>query len=406
MTPILDDPYCRFYAQIDTSGFAPNNDHGGHLTSISGRTTSMLTISALTARRFMQLATGLNGKFSDMDAALDHLGFVQIDPINVCGRMQDHILRHRVRGYREGDCMRHLHSPSVRTAFEHHLPDSGNLAALPLDAWPYLQRSMQERSRCGGSWSGKLTHAEKKLAATILVRMATEGTLCSQDIDSTRKDKTHAWDSTTLAKSTLQKLFFHGRILIARRDSNRRYYDLPEHILPSSSLNVAIPTDAETTRWLALLKLRQRRLAALKAAELRAIADEVIPVRVHDIGAPRLHLLRSDSDLLAFAAGTTKTALKPLLLAPLDPVIYDRRVTESVWAFDYRWEVYVPPQKRVRGYYALPLLRSHRFIGHADVKADRSQGKLAVISQQTTSATHARNAVKSLADFLGLKAEK
>ncbi len=364
----------------------------------------MLNITTLTARRFMQLATGLDGKFADLDAALDHLGFVQIDPINVCGRMQDHILRHRVRGYREGDCMGHLHAPSVRTAFEHHLPDSGNLAALPLDAWPYLQRSMHERARSDSTWFGKLTPAEKKLAATILVRMATEGALCSQDIDSIRKDKSHSWDSTTLAKSTLQKLFAHGRILIARRDSNRRYYDLPERLLPSSSLNAAIPSEAEATLWLALLKLRQRRLTALKAGELRAIADEVIPVSVQDAPAPRLHLLRSDSELLEVAASTAKATLKPLLLAPLDPVIYDRRVTESVWAFDYRWEVYVPPGKRVRGYYALPLLHRHRFIGHADVKADRGEGKLAVISQQTTSATHARSAVKSLADFLGLKA--
>ena len=364
----------------------------------------MLTISALTARRFMQLATGLDGKFTNVGAALDHLGFVQIDPINVCGRMQDHILRHRVVGYREDDWLTHLHSPPQRTAFEHHLPDSSNLAILPLDAWPHLQRTMQARARSDSTWSGKLTAAEKKLAAAVLARMAAEGPLCSQDIESGRKAKTHAWDSTTLAKSTLQKLFFHGRILIARRDANRRYYDLPEHLLPASSLDAPIPTEAETTRWLALLKLRQRRLAALKAAELRAIADEVIPLGIKDNVTPRLHSLCSDSDVLEIAVSTAKVALKPLLLAPLDPVIYDRRVTESVWAFDYRWEVYVPPQKRVRGYYALPLLHNHRFIGHADLKADRGHGKLDVISQQTTSATHARSAVKSLALFLGLKA--
>ena len=364
----------------------------------------MLTISALTARRFMLLATGLDEKFTNVGAALDHLGFVQIDPINVCGRMQDHILRHRISGYREGDWMRHLHSPSQRTAFEHHLPDSNNLAALPLDAWPHLQRAMQTRARSDSTWSGKLSAAEKKLAAIILARMAAEGPLSSQDIESERKFKTHAWDSTTLAKSTLQKLFFHGRILITGRNGNRRYYDLPEHLLPTSSLEAPIPTEAETARWLALLKLRQRRLAALKAVELRAVADEVIPVTVKDTAAPRLHLLRSDSDLLEIAASTAKADLKPLLLAPLDPVIYDRRVTEFVWDFDYRWEVYVPPQKRVRGYYALPLLHRHRFIGYADLKADREEGKLEVISQQATSATHVRSAVKALAHFLGLKA--
>lgn len=365
----------------------------------------MLTISSLSARRFVRLATGLDAPFAGIGAALDHLGFVQIDPINVCGRMQDHILRHRVAGYREGDLSACLQSPSECFAFEHHLPDSSNLAALPLDAWPHLQRSMQVRARSDSSWSGKLTSAEKKLATKLLVRMAAEGPLCSQDILSERKAKAHAWDSTTIAKSTLQKLFFHGRVLIARRESNRRYYDLPEHVLPQSILNAPMPTAAETCHWLSILKLRQRRLAVLKAAELRAIADEVMPIAVEDAPVSRLHLLRSDIELLDRVAGAAEPPPEPLLLAPLDPIIYDRRVAEGLWSFDYRWEVYVPPHRRVRGYYALPLLLGSRFIGHADVKADRSAGLVHVVSYESTSAAHLRTAVKSLAGFLRLTAK-
>ncbi|MFN7563152.1 MAG: DNA glycosylase AlkZ-like family protein, partial [Prosthecobacter sp.] len=92
---------------------------------------------------------------------------------------------------------------------------------------------------------------------------------------------------------------------------------------------------------------------------------------------------------------------EPLLIAPLDPIIYDRRVTEQLWAFDYRWEVYVPPQKRHRGYYALPLLNGTRFTGHADLKADREVGKLQILSSEGRSA---KLAAKSLAAFLGLRA--
>ncbi len=83
--------------------------------------------------------------------------------------------------------------------------------------------------------------------------------------------------------------------------------------------------------------------------------------------------------MLALSSSTAKSALKPLLLAPLDPTICDRRVTETVWDFEYRWADYTPPQKRVRGYYALPLLHGPRFIGHADVKADRETGSLQLI---------------------------
>lgn len=362
-----------------------------------------LSISSLTARRFVRLATGLDVRFADTGAALDHLGFVQIDPINVCGRMQDHILRHRVAGYREGDLTACLQAPGERFAFEHHLPDSSNLAALPLNAWPHLQRSMQARTRSDSSWSGRLTPAEKKLATELLVRMTAEGPLCSQDIQSQRKAKAHAWDSTTIAKSTLQKLFFHGLVLIARREANRRYYDLPEHVLPASILNAPIPNEVETFHWLTLLKLRQRRLAVLKAAELRVIADDIIPIAVEDASVPRLYILRDDVETLDRAASAAETTTKPLLLAPLDPIIYDRRLAEGLWNFDYRWEVYVPPHKRVRGYYALPLLHGNRFIGHADVKADRPAGLLHIVSHESTSSTRVRTAVKSLAGFLGLE---
>lgn len=358
------------------------------------------TITSQTARRFMQCATGMGGGFIDVASALAHLGYVQLDPLNVCGRMHDHILRTRVQGYAEHDLMRYLHRESSRDAFEHHLPDSSNLAAMPMDAWPHLQRTMQLRATTDSSWSGKLSSAEKRLAVNILARIKDDGPLCSQDIQSDSKAKTHAWDSTTLAKSTLQKLFFHGRVLIAQRDGIRRFYDLPERVIPASLLNAAIPSPEETTTWLARLKLRQRRLAVLKAAEVKALGEEAAPIVVQEHPKLRLHFLRSDGALLERSESTSVEKNEPMLIAPLDPLIYDRRVTELVWDFHYRWEVYVPAAKRVRGYYALPLLHRHQLSGHADLKADREGGKLLLLTHEGKGA---RKAAKSLAKFLGLQ---
>src|SRR5689334_22159328 len=112
----------------------------------------MLRLSLLDARRFHRRALLLDAPLPNIGVVLAHLGFVQLDPINVCGRMYDLILRNRVIGYREGDLMRHLHGrgnglpPAERTAFEHHLPHSNVLAALPLDAWPHLLAAMRRRS--------------------------------------------------------------------------------------------------------------------------------------------------------------------------------------------------------------------------------------------------------------------
>lgn len=344
----------------------------------------------------MLRATGFGGRFTSVSQAIEHLGFVQIDPINVCGRMHDHILRTRVKAYREHDLMAHLHQGGDRTAFEHHLLGSHNLAAMPVEAWPHLQREMRERMKSDSLWSGKLTTAEKRLAAALLERMRDEGPVSSQDIESARKAKSHAWDSTTVAKSTLQKLFFHGRVLIAKREGTRRYYDVPEKVLPPAIVNAPTPSVEETAIWQARLKLRQRRLAILTGTEKSILDTEVCAVAVDGIPKLRLHLLSEDIPLLEEA----ESFPEPLLIAPLDPIIYDRRLTEQLWGFHYRWEVYVPPQKRVRGYYALPLLHGGRFTGHADVKADRATGKLCIVSHQGRGA---RAAATNLARFLGLR---
>src|SRR5881397_1616968 len=120
----------------------------------------VLRLSASDARRFHRRAVLLEWPAVTLAAALAHHGYIQIDPINICGRMHDLILRNRVAGYREGDLVRHLHGgptsplPAVeRTAFEHHLPGTNVLAALTIDAWPYLLAAMRRRSRGVGSWS-------------------------------------------------------------------------------------------------------------------------------------------------------------------------------------------------------------------------------------------------------------
>jgi uncharacterized protein len=55
------------------------------------------------------------------------------------------------------------------------------------------------------------------------------------------------------------------------------------------------------------------------------------------------------------------------LLAPFDPLVWDRRRFEALWGWAYRFEAYTPAAKRVRGYYALPLLWGQQVIGWGNV---------------------------------------
>src|SRR5258707_1069197 len=131
-----------------------------------------------------------------------------IDPINICGRIHDHILRNRIAGYREGGLMRYLHGENSplpadrRVAFEHHMPDSNVLVAFPLEAWPHLLAAMKRRTCHHGAWSGKLTAREKELAERILGEMAERGPLSSDQIDDERRSRQTIWGSFSLAKAT------------------------------------------------------------------------------------------------------------------------------------------------------------------------------------------------------------
>lgn len=352
----------------------------------------------------------LDAPVPDVATALAHLGYIQIDPINIAGRMHDHILRHRVAGYTESGLMRHLHGgngplPAARrTAFEHHVPSANILVAFPLDAWPHLLAVMRRRTRHHGAWSGKLSPRQQELVPRLLAEITARGPLSSEDFADTGRSRP-VWGAATQAKAALQKLFFHGRLLIARRgDANRRYYDLPERVLPAPVLARSEPSAVETTRWEILLKLRQRRLVLLKRVELPLVEDLVQRLDVED--CPPLYCLKADLPILE--AGPSERdeefSAPPLLLAPLDPLIYDRRVTSALWKFDYTWEAYTPPAKRRRGYYALPVLAGTEIVGHVDPKADRAAGKLRVMARAVKRGHRLTGALDELARFLGLRA--
>ncbi|HUR59724.1 MAG TPA: crosslink repair DNA glycosylase YcaQ family protein [Opitutaceae bacterium] len=372
-----------------------------------------LVTSVQAARRFLRDAHHLDAPLPDIATALAYHGYIQIDPINVCGRMHDLILRNRVAAYREGDLMRYLHGDDRaslplerRTAFEHHLPNTGVLVAFPFNAWPHLLRAMRQWSIGRGAWAGRLTPREKTLATQLLLEIAARGPLGSEDFEDDRTAR-RVWGASRLVKATLQKLFFHGRILIAQRENNRRRYDLPERVLPASVLAQPEARAADTARWLALLKLRQRRLATFTREELRAVEDEVCAVKLADlpdgVACPPLFCLREDAPRLAAAGSTAETPPAFALLAPLDPIIYDRRITSALWGFDYTWEAYTPAQKRVRGYYALPVLVGTELVGHVDPKADRAARKLVVRARRIRRGHATAAVLKEFAAWLGLR---
>ncbi|HUG10704.1 MAG TPA: crosslink repair DNA glycosylase YcaQ family protein [Opitutaceae bacterium] len=348
-------------------------------------------------------AVRLAAPHASLAAAMDYHGYVQIDPLNICGRMHDLILRSRVAGYREGDLMRHLYE-GPRVAIECHHPVQGVLAAFNATDWPFLMVKMRERAkRPRNYYHGRMTALEERLAETLLGEIASRGPTGPKDFEPGPRRRSDWGSGSTLVRKVFEKLFVHGRLVICRRDSFRRVYDLPERVLPPEFLCAPVPTQEEHDQWAMLSVLRQRRLVTLRKRDAALVRAHIAEVKVD--GCPAMFCLRSDLPLLeqAAAGGLAEANGDPRLLAPLDPLIYDRRITSGLWNFDYTWEVYTPEAKRVRGYYALPILAGEAIVGHVDPKADRKAGRLRVMSRRAPRGVRVAPAVKGLAAFLGLR---
>lgn len=335
-----------------------------------------VSVRAATARRFLIHAFGLQQfqALPDVRAALDLLEFVQMDSINVCGRMHDLILWNRVREYHPAQLHALLYDPP-RGAFEATFP---NLCVLPLRDYPHFVRAMRARV---------LTSDESAVAERLIERLKAEGPLRTRAGGTEHGHTLSGWGTrTTVAARVLEKLWRQGRLTIHRRENFERWFDLTERALPEAAAHHAPdaplpPPDAERL-YLLRKRLRARRLFRRpRAGDLEILgSDALVPVVVEGAARP-WYVLAEDADALA-RAGDLAVAPDVHLLAPLDPLVYDRERTRAVFDFDYTWEVYTPAPRRRWGYYALPVLWGDRLAGRVDPKIDRKTRTLTLSSLQ------------------------
>ncbi|MDX1932533.1 MAG: crosslink repair DNA glycosylase YcaQ family protein [Capsulimonadales bacterium] len=365
---------------------------------------TVVSVTRDAARRFLVRAFALEGPPSlpNVAAALDALESVQEDSINICGRIHDLILRLRVRDY-SPDALDEALYRSPRQAFEYYFP---NLHILPLRDLPYFRRAMRQREQSEGHWR-RLTEEERPVAERLLAHIAERGPLRTRSAAQDEGHTVSGWGTrTTVAARVIEKLWLHGKLGIARRENFERYFDLWDRCYPGDD-PTSLPTEEEEVTYLTRKRLRTRRLFRLKPLDrnlLGAGAFAAITVE----GDPRpWHVLAEDLPLLLDCRSTPITGTCHLL-APLDPLIYDRDRNRILWDFDYIWEVYTPVVKRKWGYYVLPILYGDKIVGRIDPKLDRRTGTLNIVSLSwephtdvATVGPTVRQRVEEFARFLG-----
>lgn len=342
-------------------------------------------------RQFLLLKHGLLGdyKFAGEEGILAFVrqaGCIQFDPVDVCGRNADLVLQSRIRGYQKPMLYRLLYT-------ERKLVDyfDKNLAIIPTENWKYFGRERQNHR----NW--ERSHAEiLEVQERVREEIGRRGPLCSADFDIQDKVSWY-WSDTRLSRAALEHMYFTGELGIHHKSGTIKYYDLIENCIPEEVLRAAEPhpSDFDYRKWLVSERIGAVGLlwnrasdawlgiGGLKAAERDAVFNEllqegkILAVKAEGI-RDSLYCLSQDRELLAFVQENPVLKGRCEFIAPLDNLMWDRKLIEAVFDFSYKWEIYTPKEQRKYGYYVLPVLHGERFAGRIEMAYDKKKKSLEV----------------------------
>ena len=360
----------------------------------------MLTVTKDQARQFILLRQGLLGehRFIGKDGAYQYVrqaGCIQFDPVDVCGRNAELTLQSRVKGFRKKMLVDLLYRDRLLVDYS-----DKELSIWPSEDWPYFSSYRETSVEHGRRFPG-IPELEQQAVAYIRKHgpvssdtLPIEGTIFWH---SSMHWSGHWEKESQAARSVLEQLYADGVLLIHHKTGSRKYYDLAEKYLPASLLAAPNPCPDEAS-WLcwrirrrigAVGLLWNRNSTALlgismdtqqrdAAFGLMEKDSSIIAVQVSGLRFP-LYMLSGDLPLMETVL-SGQASLRPRLefLAPLDPMLWDRKLIEALWDYRYSWEIYTPAAKRKYGYYVLPMLCGDRLIGRIEPKADRKTKTLTV----------------------------
>ena len=329
--------------------------------------------------------------------AIEHLGYLQIDTINVIERCHHHILWSRIPGYRR-DHLRQAQSVD-KSIFEYW---THALSYVPTRDLRFFLADMKRHRQSPMSWFASVSKEDLRKVLTLIRR---DGALSIRDIvDDVLVEKDHAWASRKPSKRALQLAFFTGELTVSERSGMLKTYELMDRHFgwsakpkPASERQVVdyLLTRALQSQGLVSLDsvchLDARRKAAVRTAiESRTRRGELLSVAVE--GAEKIeHWLEPQ----ALDATLSLDSGRVHILSPFDPLIIQRKRLQLFFEYEHRFEAYVPKEKRVMGYFALPVLVDGEIVAAIDLKADRNKKALR-IQQWTWLGKHAKRHKSSI----------
>jgi uncharacterized protein YcaQ len=268
------------------------------------------------------------------------------------------------------------------------------LSLVLTDEYPWFRGTLSRDSP-------RLIADNPELGERVLERIRAEGALSALDFERASGAETDWFGApTNVVRALLEAYAVTGVLGLARRDGNRRYYDLLERLLPADVLAQEVPL-REQMRHKLLSRYRTHGLLGIGGGgdifngigpakpddrfpgypgrtalrEELVESGEIVPVDVEGVRGKRF-VLREELALLD-APGEPPPSVA--FLSPFDPLVWDRGLLASLFGFDYVWELFFPPEKRRFGWYVLPILFRDRFVGRIEPRIERGNAVVHVL---------------------------
>lgn len=310
------------------------------------------------------------------------VGCIQYDPLNIVGRNVELTLQSRISGFRQELLDQLLYTDRL-------LLDGWDkmMSIVTTADWPFLARVRAIRSG--------LQSVDSSLCNQVLERIKVDGPLSAKDFTG-KSSGTNSWGPRKQTSAALDYLYLKGDLCVIKRINTQRVYDLTSRYLPDDIIEKSDPfaSDDEFWQWYVerrigsvglawskgneawlgyILENKTLRLKALKQLE-KSGTIKTIEIE----GLPGVFYIREQDFTTLQNFNSVAVSRQSALLAPLDNLLWDRKMLSTLFGFTYTWEVYLPEKKRKYGYYVLPVLYGDRFVARFEPKLDKQTNTLII----------------------------
>ncbi|WP_131539620.1 winged helix-turn-helix domain-containing protein [Pedobacter nototheniae] len=306
---------------------------------------------------------------------ITHLGFVQLDTNYVVERAHHHVMFARIPDYELGWLAELVEDGLI---FEYFSSDAG---FIPVEDFRF-SLPIKEAFKTQGN---ALSKPVEILMKQIMDRVERDGAVKVGDFDNDRLEASSGWWDWRPSKVALERLYLEGKLMISRDEKFHKSYDLPLNLLPQQT-DLTMPTAEEFARFIIRRTLKALGISTIKEMAWRArrVKGNLVKTEIEkmlQLGEVRLvnvDNLKGPFYMLAEQNLNTELSGDVFILSPFDIINVFRHRLREFFNFNYQIECFVPAQKRLYGYFSLPVLSGETFIARMDAKADRKKKLLIV----------------------------